>query len=613
MSGSFALRSVHAVLAALLVLGSLTVLSSQRPGAFTALSTDPQTPSILYAGTPEKGVLKSEDGGATWKPTGLGNARVTSLAIELENPRILYAGTLGGGVYKSVDAGTTWRASNVGLRALNVTELTIAPQSPVVLYAVIADVGVFKSTDGAATWTRSSLTCVAEDCANGLDDDCDGFADADDVDCGEPIYCGFDSCPPGYVCGFDSYCVNHCFDGERNGTEGDVDCGGDCVMKCQNGKTCGLNYDCESGVCYYGVCTAALPPPATLSSLNLSPASVMGSSASTGTVIMTGPAAAGTTVSLSSSHPGVAIVPAIITVTATSTTASFTVSTTSVALPTSVTISAYFGGVTKSATLTLNPAAARDGKLDLLWHHQTTGQIAGWRMNGTQLIEGTLLTPSSVPDTTWKCVGTGDLDGDGQVDLVWQNMADGRSAAWLMNGLTLRDGTVFSIVPDLQWKIRSVGDLNGDNKADLFWQHEGTGQLAVWLMNGLTVINGTLLTPSLIADLQWKLVGTGDFDRNGSRDLVFHHQGDGRIALWFMNGTTLMTGSLTTPASVPDLNWKIRGVGDLNADGNPDFILQNRGDGRIAVWLMNGLNLIAGTVLSPSVVVDTNWHVVGPR
>jgi hypothetical protein len=184
-----------------------------------------------------------------------------------------------------------------------------------------------------------------------------------------------------------------------------------------------------------------------------------------------------------------------------------------------------------------------------------------------------------------------------------------------MNGLLLQQGAVFSVprLTDPAWRIRSVGDLDGDGRADLFWQHEGNGAIAVWLMDGLRVVTGTVLDPSSVADPLWRIVGTADFDGDRRRDLVWHHQGDGRIAIWLMNGTSLAQGLLTSPAQVPDTAWKIRAVGDLNADGFPDFLWQHTGNGSLAVWHMRGLTLLESRLLSPAQVLDLSWHIVGPR
>jgi hypothetical protein len=68
------------------------------------------------------------------------------------------------------------------------------------------------------------------------------------------IPCSFYPCPQGYVCGYDGYCVPHCFDGEWNGDEGDVDCGGSCAARCAAGQHCWSHSDCASQYCYYDVC-----------------------------------------------------------------------------------------------------------------------------------------------------------------------------------------------------------------------------------------------------------------------------------------------------------------------------------------------------------------------
>ena len=65
-------------------------------------------------------------------------------------------------------------------------------------------------------------------------------------------------------------------------------------------------------------------------------------------------------------------------------------------------------------------------------------------------------------------------------------------------------------------------------------------------MNGTTLTVGTLLNPSSPGDPKWHVVGTGDFTQVGSTDLVFQHE-DGTIAVWEMNGVDLIQGSLITP------------------------------------------------------------------
>ena len=64
----------------------------------TALAIDPQTPTILYAGTERGGVFKSTDGGESWIAfnTGLTNLLVNSVVVDPQRPTTLYAGTQGG-------------------------------------------------------------------------------------------------------------------------------------------------------------------------------------------------------------------------------------------------------------------------------------------------------------------------------------------------------------------------------------------------------------------------------------------------------------------------------------------------------------------------------------
>jgi len=103
------------------------------------------------------------------------------------------------------------------------------------------------------------------------------------------------------------------------------------------------------------------PPPASaaLSAVTVNPTSVVGGSASTGTVTLSAAAPnGGAVVSLASSNTAAATGPASVTVAAGATSATFTVSTSSVTASTSSTISGTFGGATRSVVLTVTPPPA---------------------------------------------------------------------------------------------------------------------------------------------------------------------------------------------------------------------------------------------------------------
>jgi hypothetical protein len=100
------------------------------------------------------------------------------------------------------------------------------------------------------------------------------------------------------------------------------------------------------------------PSPATLSSVSVSPASVVGGNSSTGTVTLSGSApSGGVTVSVSTNNSALQV-PANVTVPANSTTANFVINTGTVSTTTAVTISGVYNSTTRSATLTVTPAAS---------------------------------------------------------------------------------------------------------------------------------------------------------------------------------------------------------------------------------------------------------------
>jgi hypothetical protein len=75
-----------------------------------------------------------------------------------------------------------------------------------------------------------------------------------------------------------------------------------------------------------------------------------------------------------------------------------------------------------------------------------------------------------------------------------------------------------------------------------------------------------------------------------------------------MNGTSW--SSSVWLSGVADTNWEIVGTGDFNNDGKTDIVWRNKNDGNNTIWLMNGTLWSSSVWLSG--VADTNWEIVGP-
>ena len=164
-----------------------------------SLAIDRSNASIVYAGT-GAGVLKTTDGGDSWRAANSGLTDLTTYALEIDpgNPNIIFAATAGGafksanaggswttsdfyplafdptnpsiiyanvaghnGLSRSTDGGLSWNAINTGLEHQSVSKLTIDPSNPNIIYAATAAEvpngnQVFKSTDAGAIWARFS-------------------------------------------------------------------------------------------------------------------------------------------------------------------------------------------------------------------------------------------------------------------------------------------------------------------------------------------------------------------------------------------------------------------------------------------------------------------------
>lgn len=126
----------------------------------------------VHGPSPDRGIYKSTDGGATWKKTLFAddNTGVSSLSMDMTNPRILYAATWphrrypwkvesgpNGTIWKSTDTGETWVKIMEGLpKETGKIGVSVSRANPNRVYAIVeaerSKAGVYRSDDGGKKW-----------------------------------------------------------------------------------------------------------------------------------------------------------------------------------------------------------------------------------------------------------------------------------------------------------------------------------------------------------------------------------------------------------------------------------------------------------------------------
>jgi uncharacterized protein YkwD len=201
------------------------------------------------------------------------------------------------------------------------------------------------------------------------------------------------------------------------------------------------------------------------------------------------------------------------------------------------------------------------------------------------------------------------------IDLVWHNPVTGTIEAWAVaSGMQISHATFSQSLASERWRIDGIGDFDGDGCADdVFWRQSGSGSNSIWFndvtASGVETRGGKPLVQ--VPDLQWRMQGVGDFDQDGLRDdLVWFNPASKDVSVWYLNnGQPTHSSRFNVGSSLGD-GWLLGGIGQFDSQGAHDDILwRNTITGDNLIWFMDGVVLQRSESLAK--VADQNWQISG--
>jgi hypothetical protein len=96
-----------------------------------------------------------------------------------------------------------------------------------------------------------------------------------------------------------------------------------------------------------------------------------------------------------------------------------------------------------------------------------------------------------------------------------------------------------------------VGDFDGNGTSDILWRNSTTGQVYLWLISGTTMSGGDSVS---YVSSDWVIQGLGDYDGSGRAGILWRNSTTQQVYIWLMNGATLTSSG--SPGA-PDATWQI--------------------------------------------------------
>jgi FG-GAP-like repeat len=193
----------------------------------------------------------------------------------------------------------------------------------------------------------------------------------------------------------------------------------------------------------------------------------------------------------------------------------------------------------------------------------------------------------------------GDFDGDGKSDVFHAIPGSDFSNIWYSNGDGTFDVQSFSPWPGYVMDTGTwlVGDFNGDGRADLLHVLPGKSSVDIWLSKGRGSFKVTNFLPWPDYPIEKGRWLVGDFDDDGYADVVHLLESEGRVNIWLSTGDGSFRISTFSPGPSYAISTGQWLTGDFNGDGSSNLLHGVEGTNYAKVWLSNFPSPLTATIL----------------
>ncbi len=183
-----------------------------------------------------------------------------------------------------------------------------------------------------------------------------------------------------------------------------------------------------------------------------------------------------------------------------------------------------------------------------------------------------------------------DFDGNGVPDIVWMNSSTRQVTVNYYGGAggaTLLGWAYLNSAGELGWTVVGAGDFDGNGTPDLVWENDSTNYVVVDYYGGsggATLLGYNWLSQA--ANTGWRVAAVADFDRNGTPDLIWMNTSTRQVTAHYYSGVTDIGWAWLNVNGNP--GWTLVGANDYDGNGVPDLVWENDSTQQVQVQYYGG-------------------------